>query len=91
MGTMEFLSTTEFTIPLVQVVSYVFLSTLFFLFKNYKWGLMVSYAFVFNWGYLHGSTNFVDAMGKPTMGSTVYLISGLTMAVLVLVGFFREE
>ena len=91
MGAMEFLSTNEFTVPLLQVVSYMLFSTLCFFFKKYKWGLMVSFAFVFNWGYLHGSANFVDMMGKPTMGSIVYLVSGLIMAVTVVIGFFREE
>jgi hypothetical protein len=30
-------------------------------------------------------------MGEPTLGLFLYLASGLTMAVLVLVGFIRNE
>jgi hypothetical protein len=91
MGVTEFLSTNEFTIPLGQVVSYMFFSTLCFFFRKYKLGLIVSFGYVFNWGYLHGSANFVDMMGKPTLGLFVYLASGLIMSVLVVIGFFREE
>ena len=91
MSDVEFLSTQEFTIPLAQVVFYVFFSTLCFLLKKYKLGLMISYAFVFNWGFLHSTATFVIMAGKPTTGLFVYLASGLMMAVLVVVGFFREE
>ncbi len=91
MGEVEFLSTNEFTIPLSQVVFYVFFSTLCFFLRKYKLGLMISYAFVFNWGFLHSSATFVNMAGKPTTGLFIYLASGLMMAVLVVIGFFREE
>ena len=73
------------------MVSYMFISTLCFFFRRYKLGLMISFAYVFNWGFLHASANFVDMMGKPTMGLFVYLASGLMMAVSVVISFFREE
>ncbi len=91
MGDMEFLSTTEFIIPVGQMVSYMFFSTLCFFFQKYKLGLMISFAYVFNWGFLHGTANFVDMMGKPSPGLFVYLFSGLMLATLAVVGFFREE
>jgi hypothetical protein len=52
---------------------------------------MISFGYVFNWGFLHATANFVDLLGKPTMGLFVYLGSGLMMAVLVVISFFREE
>ena len=91
MGDVEFLLTKEFAIPVGQIVAYVFVSTLSFFFKRYKFGLLISFAFVFNWGFLHASTNFVDMMGKPTLGLIIYLFSGLVMAISAVVGFFREE
>ncbi len=91
MGITEFMATNQFAIPAGQVVSYMFFSTFCFFFRKYKLGLMISFAYVFNWGFLHGTANFVDMMGRPTMGLFVYLGSGLTMAVLVVIGFFREE
>lgn len=52
---------------------------------------MVSFAFIFNWGFLHASANFVDETGNPTSGFYLYLASGLAIAVLVLVGFMRNK
>jgi hypothetical protein len=91
MGIMGFLSTHEISIPFGQMVSYMFFSTLSFYFKRYKMGLMISFAYTFNWGFLHNSAIFADAMGRPTLGLFVYLASGLMMAVLVVVSFFREK
>jgi 4-hydroxybenzoate polyprenyltransferase len=91
MGVMEFLSTHEISVPFGQMVSYMFFSTLSFYFKRYKMGLMISFAYTFNWGFLHNSAIFADEMGRPTLGLFVYLASGLMMAVLVVVSFFREK
>ena len=91
MGFTEFLSTNEFSVPLMQVVSYMFCSTLCFFFRKYKLGLMISFGYVFNWGFLHASANFVDMLGKPTFGLFIYLGSGLMMAILVVTSFFRED
>ncbi len=87
----DFLSTNEFSIPLGQIIAYVFFNTICFFLRRYKLGLMISFAFVFNWGFLHASANFVDNLGQPTLGLILYLASGLMMAISVLVGFFREE
>lgn len=81
----------EISIPLGQMVSYMLFTTLCFLLKRYRLGLMVSFAFIFNWGFLHASANFVDATGNPTSGVYIYLASGLAIAVLVLVGFMRNK
>jgi len=91
MGDMEFLSTTEFIIPVGQMVSYMFFSTLCFFFRKYKLGLLISFAYVFNWGFLYGTANFIGMMGNPTPGIIVYLLSGLMLVTIALVGFFRKE
>jgi len=91
MGEMGCLSTNDFIIPVGQIFSYMVLSTLSFLLRRYKLGLMVSFAYVFNWGFLHGSANFVDSIGRPTMELLLYLVSGLMMSTLIVVGFFRQE
>ena len=87
----DFLLTTKFSIPLGQIVAYVFFNTVCFFLRRYKLGLMISFAFVFNWGFLHASSNFVDNLGQPTLGLFLYLASRLTIAVLVLMGFIRNE
>lgn len=81
----------ELVIPLSQIVSYVTISTICFLLRRYKLGLLISYVYVFNWGFLYGSANFVDMIGRPNMNLFIYLASGFTMAALILMGLFRKE
>jgi uncharacterized membrane protein (UPF0182 family) len=81
----------EFIIPIGQIFSYTLCSTVCFFLRRYKMGLMISFAYVFNWGILHGGANYVDVMGKPIMALFLYLASGLMMAILVFIGFFRED
>jgi len=88
---MNFLATTQFTIPTGQIIFYMFLSAFCFVFRKYKLGLMISFAFVFNWGFLNSSPSFVDMMGDPTLGFYVYLFSGFSLITLALVGFLRER
>lgn len=85
------MSAMEFTIPLGQVLSYIFLSTFCFFFRKHQLGLMINFTYVFNWGFLYSNEGFVDTVGRPTMELFFYLASGLMLAVLVVVGFFREE
>ncbi len=91
MDDMNFSATTEFSIPVGQIIFYMFFSTFSFFFRKYKLGLMISFAFVFNWGFLHSSSSFVDIMGSPTLGFFVYLFSGFFMITLALVGFLGEK
>lgn len=91
MGDMECLSTNDFIIPVGQIFSYMILNTICFYLRRYKLGLMVSFAFVFNWGFLHSAAIFVDMIGRPTMELFLYLVSGFMMTALIMVGFFRKE
>ncbi len=91
MEDMNFSATTEFTIPIVQIIFYMFLNTFCFFFRKYKLGLMISFAFVFYWGFIHSSSSFVDMMGSLTLGFFVYLFSGFLIITLALVGFLQEK
>jgi hypothetical protein len=91
MEDMNFAATTEFTIPIVQIIFYMFSSALCFLFRKYKLGLMISFAFVFYWGFIHSSSSFVDMTGSMTLGFYAYLFSGFLIITMALVGFLQEE
>jgi hypothetical protein len=91
MEDMNFSATTEFTIPVVQIIFFMFSSTFCFLLRKYKLGLMTSFAFVFYWGFIHSSSSFVDMMGSLTLGFFVYLFSGFLIITLALVGFVQEK
>ncbi len=91
MEDMNFSATTEFTIPVVQIIFFIFFSTICFLLRKYKLGLMISFAFVFYWGFIHSSSSFVDMMGSLTLGFFVYLFFGFLIITLALVGFLQEK
>jgi len=91
MEEMNFSANTEFTIPVVQIICYMFISTLSFLIRKYKLGLIVSFTFVFYWGFLHSSSSFVDMIGDLTIGYYLYLFSGFLVITLALVGFLQEK
>ncbi len=91
MEDMNFSATMEFTIPVVQIIIFMFISTFCFLLRKYKLGLMVSFAFVFYWGFINSSSSFVDMMGSLTLGFFVYLFSGFLIITLALVGFLLEK
>ena len=91
MEDMNFSATTEFTIPIVQIIFFMFFSTFCFLLRKYKLGLMISFLFVFYWGFIHSSSSFVDMMGSPNLGFFVYLFFGVLIITLALVGFLQEK
>ncbi len=91
MEDMNFSATTEFTIPILQIIFFMFFSTFCFLLRKYELGLMTSFAFVFYWGFIHSSSSFVDMMGSLTLGFFVYLFSGFLIITLALVGFLLEK
>ena len=91
MGNINVLATAEFSIPIVQIIVFMFLSTFCFLFKKDRLGLIISFIFVFNWGFLHSSSGFIDMMGNLNHGLFLYVFSGFLVITLALVGFFLEE
>jgi hypothetical protein len=88
---MNILATTEFSIPIVQIIIFMLASTSCFLFQKDRLGLIISFIFVFNWGFLHSSSSFVDMMGNLNHGLFLYLFSGFLIITLALFGFFLED
>lgn len=91
MENMNFSANTEFTIPVLQIISYMLFSTLCFLIRKYKLGLMISFTFVFYWGFLHSSSSFVDMIGNVTLGYYLYLFFGFLIIFFAMLGFLQEE
>ena len=86
----SFLADKSMSVPLGQVLLFAFLLTLCMLFGRHKLGLMVSYAFVFYWGFIFNRSYFIDLLGNTSMGLYTYAISGFSMAVLAIIGMFRK-
>lgn len=87
----EFLNDKNFSVPLGQLVVFVVINSFCLLFGRYKLGLLLTYCFVFYWGFLFNKDYFVDMLGNTTWGLYIYAISGIAMSVTAMVGFFRES
>lgn len=87
----EFLNDKNFSVPLGQLVVFVVINSFCLLFGKYKLGLLLTYCFVFYWGFLFNKDYFVDMLGNTTWGLYIYAISGIAMSVTAIVGFFQES
>jgi len=86
-----FLSDKTLSVPLSQVLLFTLLMTICMLFGRHKLGLMVSYSFVFFWGFIFNRSYFIDLLGQTTMGLYLYTLFGLLMAVLAVVGMLQSD
>jgi hypothetical protein len=85
-----FFSDKSLSVPLNQVILFALVITLCMLFGKHKMGLLVSYAFVFYWGFIFNRPYFIDMLGNNTIGLYAYTIFGFGMAVLSIVGMFQK-
>ncbi|GAB4389757.1 MAG: hypothetical protein Kow0025_17140 [Thermodesulfovibrionales bacterium] len=90
MGVIDFLSDKQFSIPLGEVIIFVILNSLCILFGKYKLGLLLSYCFVFYWGFVANLRYFVNILGDTSYGMIGYIFFGIAMLLLAIVGFFTE-
>jgi len=88
MSFLQFFSGKEFSVPLWEVGFLVVVNSLCLLLGKHKLGLIVSYFFVFYWGFIINRGYFVDVLGNMTVGLYIYGICGIAMAVVVIVGLF---
>ena len=86
----SFLADTSLSVPLSQVLLFTSLMTLCLLFGRHKLGLLVSYSFVFYWGFIFNRSYFIDLFGNTTIGLYTYTGFGFCMAVLAIIGMFKK-
>lgn len=89
---MEFLYSAELTIPLVQIVLLLALSTLALLFGRTKLALLINYIFVLHWGYVVNRDLLVGS-GLEKTGSfyMVYFGFGFVVVIFALIGFLSRR
>jgi len=85
-----FLADKTLSIPLGQVLLFTLSMTLCMLFGRHKLGLLISYSFVFFWGFVFNRSYFVDLLGNTSSGLYIYGLSGLVMAVLAVIGMLNK-
>jgi len=84
---MEFLHTTEVTIPIIQISLLLLLSTLALIFGRTKLALLINYLFTLYWGYLANEA----FMAVSTFNTAAYFGFGLLIVILAVIGFFVAE
>ncbi len=87
---MEFFLSTQLSVPLLQVILLLGLSTTALLFGRIKLALLMNYVFTLFWGYVHNGGLF-DSVGKFTMFTMIYFSFGLATVVLASIGFLIHE
>jgi hypothetical protein len=87
-GLLQFLSAKDFSVPLWEVILLVFINSMCLLLGRHRLGLIVSYFFVFYWGFIFNSKYFVNILGEFTWGLYIYVVSGVMMAIIFLIGLF---
>ena len=80
----------RFAIPALQVFLLMLLNSVCLLLGRFKQGLLLSYCFAFYWGFVFSRDQLMAAGAMSTGALTVYLISGMAMLAVAMVGFFRE-
>ena len=87
----EFVSDQRFSVPLGQVIIFVVVNSVCLLMGRHKLGLLVSYLFVFYWGYFFNREHLTDALGSTQWGLIVYIFAGVLMVIMTILGFFRDS
>ncbi|QPJ66487.1 MAG: hypothetical protein G3M78_14205 [Candidatus Nitrohelix vancouverensis] len=86
----SFLNSSEFSIPLGQVILFVVVSSICLMLGRHKLGLLVSFCFAFYWGFVFNRETLVDMLGHST-GLYIYAFCGLAMIGLALISFSQER
>ncbi len=87
----EFLTAKEFSVPVWEVIILVVINSICLLLGKHRLGLIVSYLFVFYWGFVINKGYFIDSLGNMRWGVYVYAISGVLMVVITVIGFFVKK
>ena len=86
-----FLSDMTFTIPLAQVGLFALFTSLLLLLGKHKLGLLVSYGFVYYWGFILNRVFFMKKLSGTYGGVFAYGALGVIMALIAFVGFNKKS
>ena len=90
-GLHDFFSGREFSIPLLEVVAFIFFNSFCLLFARYKLGLIVTYCFVFYWGFIFNLNYFIDSLKTFAWGMPIYVLCGVLMLIIAITSFMVQS
>jgi len=83
---MEFLQTTELTVPLIQIMLLLSLSTSILIIGRIRLALLINYLFALYWGYVFNADLF-NSLEKAGLFNSIYVGFGITVVIFAIVGF----
>ena len=86
-----FLADTSFCVPIGQVIFLIALISMCLLTRKFKLGLLLTYSFVFYWGFIFNHNYFINMLGKTSAAFYAYALLGLSMLAMSFLGFRDEE
>ena len=89
---MEFLYSTELSIPLFQIMLLLILSSVAVLLRREKLALVINYLFAMYWGYVLNREHVLKAAENPIPYFTeLYFAFGIVIIILIVIGFFFQK
>ena len=88
---MEVILSTNLSLPLIQIILLLSLSTLFLLFGRMKLALLTNYLFTLYWGYLFNRELLFNASQTSGYYITLYFGFGIVIAICALFGFLHSQ
>jgi len=88
---LEFIYMTEITIPLIQIVMLLIMSTLALLYGRMKIALLINYLFALYWGFFLNRDAILEMMAESESFVMIYFGLGIGVALLAVVGFIVHQ
>ncbi len=88
---MEFLSGKVFFISLGQITFMFLACFLCLLYGKHKTGLLLSYFFIFYWGFVSNRIYWLEVFGDSGIGLMMYFGTATAIALMGVLGFFQTD
>ncbi|MBF0463774.1 MAG: hypothetical protein HQK88_00665 [Nitrospirae bacterium] len=86
-----FLTDKEFSIPLAQMLLFVIANSVCLLLGKFRLGLVVTYMFVFFWGYIYKREFLIATFEKTEWGVPLYAFFGTFILIMGTIGLLKKD
>ena len=88
---MEFLSSEVFFISLGQITFMFLACFVCLLYEKHKTGLLLSYFFIFYWGFVSNRIYWLEVFGDSGIGLMMYIGTATAIALMGVLSFFQTD
>ncbi|MEO5358310.1 MAG: hypothetical protein H7844_13585 [Nitrospirae bacterium YQR-1] len=86
-----FLNDKEFSIPLAQILLFVAANSICLLLGKFRMGLVITYCFVFFWGYVYKREFLIATFEKTEWGMPLYAFFGTFILIMGAIGLLKKD